>query len=274
VRSSTSATVGAALEDRHFMTVPAGLRAALPPAAQRAIADSSFPRVFVTASWSNAYASAYAISPEGGVRLGATIDNRWARLRGGPSTRTYIGTAVGYHALDLPGFSRHVLAARVAGGLTDRNTTTSLEVGGTSGGTLGVLPGSAVGTGRETFPVRGFASASLECTRAVAASVEYRAPLVIAARGLRLLPLFLDRTSLSLFYDAGAAWCPASLGALCFPARRDDRWIASTGAELNVSAAVLSWDLPSRFRLGAAHPVTRGVDAPDVSWYLAIGLAF
>jgi hypothetical protein len=274
VRTFASATVGASVQARHFVTLPAELRAALPPAAQRTLSDSTFPRAFVTASWSNAAASAYAISPEIGVTLGATIEQRWARVQGGPSTRTYVAAVTGYRALDLPGFARHVVAARAAGGLADRSATTSLEVGGTSGGTLGVVPGYAIGSGRETFPVRGFPSPSLEGTRAVAASIEYRAPLVIAARGIRLLPLFLDRTSLSLFYDAAAAWCPASATTLCFPEQRDNRWIASTGAELNVTAAVLSWDVPYRFRLGVAHPVTRGVEAPDISWYLAVGLAF
>ncbi|MDQ3995503.1 MAG: outer membrane protein assembly factor, partial [Gemmatimonadota bacterium] len=132
----------------------------------------------------------------------------------------------------------------------------------------------AIGTGREPLPVRGFASGSIEGSRAVASSVEYRAPLLIPGRGLGLLPFFVDRTSVSFFYDAGAAWCPTSLAALCFPATSDRRWIASLGGEVNVSAAVLAWDAPYRFRLGLAHPVTRPVEAPALSTYFAIGLAF
>ena len=45
-------------------------------------------------------------------------------------------------------------------------------------------------------------------------------------------------------------------------------------AEINLVAAVLSWDVPYRFRFGVAHPVTRAVDAPAVSSYFAVGLAF
>lgn len=242
--------------------------------ARRTLTDSTYPRAFVSGSWSNTYRSAYAISPEGGVTLAGRVDQRWGRGATSAPSRTYEGAVSGYKSLDLPGFARHVVAARLAGGIADRNATTALEVGGTSGGTLAILPGYIVGTGRYPFPVRGFGAASLAGSRAVAASVEYRAPLLIPARGFGLLPLFVDRTSISLFSDAGAAWCPASLAALCFPRGRDDRWIASVGAEVNLTAAVLSWDAPYRFRLGIAHPVTRPVEAPGLSLYFAIGLAF
>lgn len=274
IRTIAALTVGGGIQARHFAVDPPALRASLPPAAQRALGDSTYPRAFVSGTWANTYRSAYAISPEGGVMLTGSVDQRWGRGATAAASRTYVGAATGYKSLDLPGFARHVAALRVAGGLADRNATSTLEVGGVSGGTLSVLPGYAVGTGRQTFPVRGFGAASLEGTRAFAASFEYRAPLVIPGRGLGLLPFFVDRTSLSLFYDAGAAWCPTSLAASCYPAERENRWIASVGGELNLSAAVLSWDVPYRFRLGLAHPVIRPVDAPSVSVYFAIGLAF
>jgi hypothetical protein len=273
-RTFASFTVGAGIQRRHFAVDPPEFRAALTPASQAALTDSTYPRAFVSASWSNAFRTAYGISLEEGVALNGSIDQRWGRGASSAASRTYVGAAAGYKSLDLPGFARHVLAVRIAGGLADRNSTTTLEVGGTSGGTLAVLPGYAIGTGRQFFPVRGFGVASLEGTRAAATSVEYRAPLLIPGRGLALLPFFLDRTSVSFFYDAGAAWCPASLATFCYPAGRDRRWIASVGAELNLAAAVLSWDVPYRFRLGVAHPVTRAVDAPDLSSYFAVGLAF
>jgi hypothetical protein len=191
-------------------------------------------------------------------------------------TRRYVGVTTGYTSLDLPGFARHVVAARLAGGIADRHATDALEVGGVSDGTLTLVPGYVLGTGRRAFPVRGFDAASLTGTRAAAASIEYRTPLVIPARGLRLLPFFLDRTSLSLFYDAGAAWCerPTDSTSLCGPPGVDGRWAAALGAELNVVAAVLSWDAPYRFRFGAARPVSRPVPVPDVTWYAAVGLSF
>jgi hypothetical protein len=266
-RTFAALTVGGGVQARHFVALPS-------PAPSLVPADSTYPRAFVSGTWGNTYRSAYAISPEGGVTLTGSVEQRWGRGISAAPTRTYIGAATGYKSLDLPGFARHVVALRVAGGLADREATTALEVGGTSGGTLTILPGYAVGTGRYTFPVRGFSAASLEGSRAVATSLEYRAPLLIPARGLGLLPLFLDRTSVSFFYDAAAAWCPTSLPSLCFPAGNDHRWIASVGGEVNVSAAVLSWDAPYRLRLGLAHPVTRPVEAPSVSLYFAIGLAF
>jgi hypothetical protein len=262
------------VQRRHFAVVPSERRATLPPDVQAALTDSTYPRAFVSGSWSNAYRTAFGISPEEGITLAGSVDQRWGRGATASASRTYIGAVTGYKSLDLPGFARHVVALRVAGGLADRNATGTLEVGGVTGATLNILPGYAIGTGREDFPVRGFGTASLEGTRAVATSIEYRAPLLIPGRGLGLLPFFLDRTSLSLFYDAGAAWCPPSLSRLCYPASRDRRWIASVGGELNLNAALLSWDLPYRFRLGVAHPVTRPVEAPSLSSYFAIGLAF
>jgi hypothetical protein len=273
-RTFSSFTVGAGVQRRHFAVDPPEFRDGLSPAVQNALTDSTYPRAFVSASWANTYRTAYSISPEEGITLEGSVDQRWGRGVSGTASRTYVGAAAGYKSLDLPGFARHVVALRVAGGLSDRNSATTLEVGGTSGGTLAILPGYAIGTGRQLFPVRGFAAGSLEGSRAVSASIEYRAPLVIPARGLGLLPFFLDRTALSFFYDAGAAWCPVSQGALCYPAQRDRRWISSVGGEMNLTAAVLSWDVPYRFRIGLAHPVTLAVEASSLSSYFAVGLAF
>jgi WD40-like Beta Propeller Repeat len=273
-RRTQSAIVSATFSRPRYRTFAALTVGGGVQRARRALVDSTYPRVFVSASWANTYRSAYAISPEGGVTLAGSVNQRWGRGVSSAPSRTYVGATTGYTSLDLPGFARHVVAVRLAGGIADRNATTALEVGGTSGGVLNILPGYAIGSARYPFPVRGFEAASLEGSRAAAASVEYRAPLLIPARGLGLLPLFVDRTSISFFYDAGAAWCPTTLAALCFPAGARERWIASVGGELNLTAAVLSWDAPYRFRLGLAHPVTRPVEAPAVTPYFAIGLAF
>jgi hypothetical protein len=273
-RTSSSLTVGAGVQRRHFAVVPAELRPNLPAELQAALRDSTYPRAFLSGSWGNAYRTAYGISPEDGLTLNGSIDQRWGRGASASASRTYIGAVTGYKSLDLPGFARHVLALRVAGGLADRNATTTLEVGGVSGGVLSVLPGYAIGSGREQFPVRGFGAASLEGTRAAAGSLEYRLPLLIPGRGFRLLPFFLDRTSLSFFYDAAAAWCTTLDVASCYPVRRENRWLGAAGAELNVNAAILSWDVPSRFRFGVAHPVTDPVGAPPLTSYFTVGLSF
>jgi hypothetical protein len=188
----------------------------------------------------------------------------------------------GYKSLDLPGFAHHVLAARLAGGYADRRAGTSLEVGGTGGSTVQVVPGYAIGEGRRTFGVRGFPAASVYGTRAAAASLEYRAPLALGGRGLALLPLFFDRSSLTAFADGGVATCdPDPLyPSTCVPPPLIGRVIASVGAELGLSAAVLTWDSPQIFRLGVARPVVGRELWPELvrpramSVYAAFGFSF
>ena len=114
---------------------------------------------------------------------------------------------------------------------------------------------------------------------------------MLPARGFKLLPIFLERTGLALFGDAGSAYCPADqarrflcrwTGGAALPADTSvvvgDAWqtLASVGAELHVNLAVMSWDQPYRFRLGVAAPV-RGREyarADRVTGYLAVGLAY
>ena len=104
----------------------------------------------------------------------------------------------------------------------------------------------------------------------MAGSLEYRAPLLQPGRGYGFWPVFLDRTSVSLFADAGAAWS-ARRGK--GPASGD--WMASVGAELNIDLAV-QYDIPYRVRLGLAVPVADdldgGVRRPSV--YLRLGASF
>ena len=187
-----------------------------------------------------------------------------------------------------------MLALRLAGGIADRRAATALEVGGTSSNTLSLLPGYTVGEGRRTFGVRGFPAASTYGTRAAAASLEYRAPITLVNRGYRLLPFFLDRSSVSLFGDAGVAACPRDVlyATTCAPALRPPtpdpntaatsrgmrvgRPIASAGAELSLSAAVLEWDAQQLMRFGLAVPVLNRetTTARAVSPYLAFGFSF
>jgi hypothetical protein len=275
-RTSASVTAGAGYERRRFATSPDSLLPRINPAAT---GDTAYPRLFVSAGWGNAYRTGYGISPENGVGLTGSVLQRWGHGTSGVATRTYLGVATGYRGLALPGFANHVLAARVAGGWSDAHATRALEVGGTSGTPLSVIPGITLGEGSRTFPVRGFEAASLVGTRAATASIEYRAPLWLPARGWGLLPLFVDRTSLSLFGDYGTAGCATYIRTACPAADTlggTMRSIASVGAELNVTAALLNWDQPYRFRLGVAVPVKgrEETGAKSASVYLTAGLAF
>ena len=106
-------------------------------------------------------------------------------------------------------------------------------------------------------------------------SVEYRAPLLLPARGFRALPIFFDKLSMTLFADAAAAWCPIGSDNLaCTNVSNEADWIASAGGELNLDAA-LSYDVPYRFRAGVAAPFRRaGQEVRSVSAYLTLGLSF
>ncbi|HEX7977569.1 MAG TPA: hypothetical protein VF461_03150, partial [Gemmatimonadaceae bacterium] len=276
IRSSANVSVGAGVEWRDYLTDPGDLRSRLDPVFQRSY---TFPRLVFGAGWSNPQRPPLAISPEDGVSLAFTVRERWrADQTSGTLSTSAVGTVAGYKSLDLPGFAHHVLALRLAGGIQDRRSGTSLEVGGTSGITVDVIPGYTVGEGRRTFGVRGFPAASTFGTSAAAASLEYRAPLVLAARGFGLFPLFVDRSSLTLFGDYGIAECVSDplFTSTCAPPRLLGRPLVSTGAELNIGAAILSWDAPQTIRLGLAVPVVgrERFGANSVAPYLAFGLSF
>jgi hypothetical protein len=52
--------------------------------------------------------------------------------------------------------------------------------------------------------------------------------------------------------------------------------IASAGGELNLTAAILTWDSPIRWRAGFAVPLVAptGITKPNASAYLAVGVSF
>jgi hypothetical protein len=276
VRTFTSLSLGGGLERRSFVSDPSEFLKQLDPAFGR---QYNFPSVFLGAQWSNTQRPSLSISSEDGVSLAVTARERTradsVRERASASV---IGTASLFKSLDLPGYAHHVLALRVAGGFADRRAASSLEVGGTSGGTIQIIPTYTVGEGRRTFGVRGFPAGSVFGTRAAAAALEYRLPLTLNAKGIGALPFFFDRSSVSLFADAGAADCDAAPlnPAVCAPARFLRKTIASVGSEVVLSAAVLDWDTPQKIRLGFAVPVAGKalVGARAVNVYVAYGLSY
>ncbi len=276
VRTYTSVTAGLGLERRRFGTDPSALLALLDTSFAR---EYTYPRAYVGASWGNAQRPALSISPEDGVALAFTARERLrADAPGRTASLSAVSTVAGYRSLDLPGFSHHVFAARLAAGWADRRSATAFEVGGISGGTVAILPGYTVGEGRRSFGVRGFANGAVYGTRALAGSLEYRAPLLLGGRGLGLLPFFFDRSSLTAFTDAGVATCaPTPLyPSICSPSPAIGHTIASAGVELGVSAALLSWEGPEMVRIGLAVPVAgrAGAGARAVSAYVAFGLSY
>jgi hypothetical protein len=276
VRTYASFTAGAGGEWRAFATTPEPLLAVLDSSFHRGY---TFPRLFAGVVWANTQRPPLSISPEDGVSLAVTVRERFrSDAPSSTASASVVGTAQGYKSLDLPGFAHHVLALRVAGGVADSRAASAFEVGGTSGTVLEVVPGYTVGEGRRTFGVRGFPSASVYGTSALAASLEYRAPLSMNTRGFGLLPFFFDHSSLTAFTDAGVATCAAAplYVGICSPSPLIGRTIASAGAELGLAAAVLDWDTPQQFRLGVAVPFAgrAGTNAKAVSAYLAFGLSY
>ncbi len=290
--------VGLGYEARDYETSPAAAIERIDSLYRRTY---YYPRVIASFGWSNAQYPLLAISQEDGIAIASTVRYRW---RSSPASNdTTIGgervstlttsgiTALSlYKSLDLPGFAHHVVAARAAFGAQDNRGVDYFEVGGVSGGVLDVLPGYVLGEGRRSFSVRGFPEATLNGIRAFQGSAEYRAPFRLPGRGVGTLPLFLDRMSVTLFGDAGSAWCPGVYAARSAPATslctstdvafadvpQEPDVIASAGGELNFTAAVLSWDDPIWWRIGYAFPLVApaGIKKPNPGAYLTIGVSF
>src|SRR5207237_9013946 len=136
-------------------------------------------------------------------------------------------------SLDLAGFAHHVLSIRAAGGLTDDRSPNLFSAGGISGTSLEVFPGFSVGQQRRTFGVRGYPAGAEGGTRAYSAAIEYRAPLFAPSRGFRFIPVFVDRTSLSIFGETGRAYCPSVVtDRVCRVVDVGNPAMTSAGAEL------------------------------------------
>ncbi|MEJ7809701.1 MAG: hypothetical protein WKG32_04705 [Gemmatimonadaceae bacterium] len=266
VRTSSYVTLGAELEAREYVTEPAPLLGKLDAFFRGA---PRYRALVGSAGWSNTQRPALAISPEDGISVGAGTRVRWLTGEAGVYSRSTTAGVTLYKSLDLPGFAHHVLAARLAGGYADGPAAGEFGVGGTSGTPLSVVPGLTLGE-RRTFGVRGFPADARTGRRALVTSVEYRAPLARVGRGYNLWPVFLDRTSVALFGDAGTA-DDARIGEPF----RGAAWLVSAGAELNLDAA-LQYDVPYRFRLGVAVPVRDGslTGAKRLTVYARAGASF
>ncbi len=281
-RSAFSVTAGTGVEQYSYVGVPNGSLRLIDTTG--IFSTRYYPRLLLGARYARIQAAPYSISPEDGFTIGATARERWRTDVASSASLSLVGAATGYKSLNFPGFAHHVLAVRAAGGWRDDRSVDYFGVGGVSGAPVPIIAGYTVGEGARDFFVRGFEGGSLAGTRAFAGSAEYRLPLVMPGRGLGTLPFFVQRASLNVFSDYGTAWCPGVLtGLVCTQSVENNfaltrhRWLGSYGAELNLNAAVLSWDAPYRFRFGAAVPYhDEGLlgSAPRVKWYFASGLAF
>jgi len=254
VRYSTALVIGGELSSFSYKTYPANL---LPLVAGGTLLGT-FDRqaAFASLSFSTMQRPALAVTVEDGIALGVTHRQRFASgINREDVGETVVNLSLA-KSLPLPGYARHVLAARGAYGFTAHTATTAFGAGGVSGGTVEIVPTVTFGDERRTFFVRGFEGNAQVGVRAAAASVEYRAPLALVGRGIRFLPLFFQRTSLTAFADAGAAWCEVAIARsfACRAPVQVPTTMASVGGEFTIDAA-LDYDSVYRFRFGFAHPV-------------------
>jgi hypothetical protein len=275
VRTNAYLTLGGEMEWRDYRTDPAPLMDSLDASFRQAY---TYPSLYLMAGWSNVRQPVLAISGEDGIALNATLRERW-RTDNAADTRStsVVGSGSAYKSLDFAGFAHHVIALRGAAGWEDEHATNEFDAGGVPGSSLSIAPGVNVGDAPRTFPVRGFPGGAQQGIRALAGSMEYRAPIALPDAGYKMLPLFLQRVSASLFGDAGTSWCPAGAAGspICPLAGTPRIWMGSVGAELNVDAA-LEYDTPYRFRLGVATPVAgrQYFGRSNVAWYVTAGLSF
>jgi outer membrane protein assembly factor BamA len=223
-----------------------------------------------SASWSNTQRPPLSISPEDGISLAATGRLRWLEGvpgLGGSRSQSVSALANAYKSIPAGGFAHHVLALHVAGGTASGFDPGEFNVGGSSGTPTEIFPGFTIGS-HHTFAVRGFPSGTRSGRNVAAGSLEYRAPLTAPERGLGFWPVFLDRTSVALFTDAGTAWGTGSDGTA-------SDYITSAGAELDLDSG-LQYDVPYRLRLGLAFPlVNRSLrSVSSVSVYFQLGYQF
>lgn len=267
-RRALSATIGGELV-RRSRTIEDGLGATLVDR------SDDLAGIVASAGLATSRAQPFSISLEDGVSLALTARRRWDRspdVRDASYTEITTHNAL-YRSLDLPGFSRHVIGVRASGLHRSGNGATPSSIGGASGILLAAPIDLGVGPGTLLLPVRGFARGVRAGTTAWTASAEYRFPIAAVGRGVRLLPVFVDRVSASVFADAGDAWCSDDIAGRYLRCVRTSPGspLLSAGAELNLDLGFFGYG-SLRTRLGAAVPVQGPGDG--VALYLRFGHAF
>jgi hypothetical protein len=275
VRTNAFASIGAELETMSFATTPDSLLQFLSAVSAE---SHTLPSIVASAGWTNTKRPGLSISPEDGVSASVSARQRWDRSADGLSTRSLVGVTSVYKSLDFPGFAHHVLALRAAGAVEDERSPDSFSAGGISGTSVQIFPGLSAGE-RRPFGVRGYPTSAEQGTRAYSGALEYRAPLTNPSRGFRFIPVFFDKTALSLFGEAGRAFCPTSAVAsnprVCSASAASNPVMTSVGAELNIDSGI-QLDFPTRLRLGAAFPLThrQELKASVAALYATFGASF
>ncbi|MGQ0560320.1 MAG: hypothetical protein ACT443_00435 [Gemmatimonadota bacterium] len=201
--------------------------------------------IIAGAAFANYRTPALAISAEDGVRLSATANRRFEIDPLADRDQSYTqltGAGAAYKSAGGTGFAHNVIAARASVLYRSDLAPGPIDVGGPD----------------DFLPVRGFEEGARVGFSAWSASLEYRMPLALIARGYRLRPLFIDRMRAVFFADAGNASCNDEERATflsCTGNRgRPTDLLLSAGFEIGANVAVLSF-VPIWLRAGIGFPL-------------------
>ena len=260
--STAFVSLAGGLEERHYTTAPDTLLADLPSYYQ---SDERFWTLAATAGYANAAQPIQGVSPEDGVSALVAGTFKWHEGTSEIWSEALQGSLAAYLALAHGSFAHPVLRARGALGTATGQNPSVFDLGGVSGGGAMLLPGVVLGSPR-FFPVRGFPPGVESGTKAAAGTVELVLPLAALHHGFGFFPLFLDRSSLTLFSDAGSAWGQYTAGDA------QTNLVASVGGELTIFVGV-PYDAAYSLRLGVAAPVHNGsgIAVPAATFYVTLG---
>jgi hypothetical protein len=262
VYSTAFATLSAGIMQKHYTTTPDSLLPLLPPYYS---SDPNFWTLGASAGYANAATPPTGVSPEDGISTVVASTFRWLDGQSALWSESLQGSLSAYVALGRGTFAHPVLRARAAVGATAGSNPMLFDLGGVSGGGVLLLPGVTLGSPR-FFPVRGFPAGLESGERIAAGTVELVLPLVGLHHGFGFFPIFLDRSSVTLFTDAGSTWAPGE------PGGAQVRPIASAGAEVTVFVGV-PYDVAYALKFGVAAPIENksGFAAPAVTFYFTLG---
>lgn len=171
------------------------------------------------------------------------------------------------------GYGRQVLAVQGAIGAAGGPGATAgqYRVGGASGEAEQLTGLEAFGGNFIFFPVRGYATSSRFGRYAWSASVEWRIPLFLGNWGFRAWPIHVDRSMISVFFDAGNGWGPAvSPNGFVNTLQAA---LASVGGE--VTTEVLGWyDVRLRLRGGVGVPLLKVPGSTSARAWVRVGVPF
>jgi hypothetical protein len=214
------------------------------------------------AGFANYRMPAQAISREDGVRASVDVRRRFELdpLESRDQSYTQLsGSGAAYKSVGGSAFAHNVIALR--GSVLHR---TALGGGPTD-----------IGSPDGFLPVRGYDDDARIGFSAWTASAEYRLPLAFIARGYRLKPVFVDRTSAAFFIDAGNASCTDEQRAVYLScagnSSRPADVLLAGGFEVGANVALLTF-YPTWMRLGIGFPFSD--DAKKAQVYLTVTPAF